>query len=323
MSLTPETRGGITGLFFRIQSSSVLLGIVYLACFLVSLPWVLSLHIPIGNFGVLLLALLAGVVLATVFLNWIYAVVVAVPLLAAGVLFFGGWAVYIGSPLIMMAITGIVSTVSAAFGSVDPAITSVVDTVLKYFGSFLNHIGQAMITMGTAIWYHIRVLAAKTNAVAIGAFLLGVVLVGILAGFTGLTGVAMFLVVWFIIYVKIHGDPLNPTLDPAQAAMDLKRLFQVVATIIVLIGTGSVRGAFSAIMPPLQQVSSPFTSFLPSPVPAAPGWPAYLSLYQWLLTVLFLTGIWKPSLLTRFVPGKYRDYLERLIGNVLGRPNVS
>lgn len=297
MQMAPITVVG--GLVGRIKSSGILLGICYLTAFVLMLPYAGLLAGWAGVGGAFKIALAAAVAVAGVgiLLNWLYVALAVAPIAASIVLVLGGWAVWVGAPLLGIVIDSIVKLV-LGFATLGTQ-TSALDPVVGYGIDFVTRIGQTMIALGGCTWWVVRKLGSA-NYIALGTFAAGIALMGAMSGVAGLGGVAVFLLVWLVIYMKVRKDENIP---------DLRRLFQVVASLAVLSGTQLL--SLASIAAPLSHLAIAGAPGVASSGPSTLG-----NVYKVCLALLMVWGIWRPQDAWSVVPAKVRVLLTAWFGDM-------
>lgn len=282
----------VGGLLGKIKSSAILLGVVYLIAFVFTLPYAATLTGWAGISGAAEIGLAAvlAVTVVTVLLNWIYVALVAAPVIAAAILVASGWAIWLSAPFVAIpveiavkVIMGVLSLGSQA-GAADSLVTLGVDAATR--------VGQTLIALGGIFWWAARRLGS-VNYIALGAYLTGIGLLGILSGVTGLSGVVVFMLVWLMLYMRIKGDTNLP---------DLRRLFQVVASLAVIVGAQGINMLALLQLPQMFVQNVPFAQ--------QTGGMQFLGVYRYFIMLLALWGVWSPKSLWHAVPDVVRKPVE-------------
>ena len=293
----------------KLKNPAIITGILYIIAFFLIFPYLIQLQLPIGNTFLVLLGMLLAVVIVSALLNWAYLLTMIFPIAAALILFFTGWTIYILSPgidaigqILIGFLNGVIGDLGAsgATGNITAAFQDVT--------TIGNHIGQFFITMGAAIYVHSRTLAGKVNYVAIGMFITVFALLGVAMGLTGLSGVAVFLVLWLMFYIRMQGNN--------TAIADMQILFKIVATLVVLIGSGVMHFSVSY----LDGFQSTFSQFgeISSNGLTSVGvnGNSFLTVWHYFWTIGLLVGAWNPKLLWKIVPNKYIESVQEWLGMV-------
>lgn len=272
-----------------VKSSSVFLGILYLFSFLLLLPIFLRQQNVLTGAEVLFIAMLA-VIAVHLLLNWLYVLTIAVPIIMSAVFFLGGMMIYLFAPLVILPIEALTHWIPMAGESIAGS--------LSYIHEFITRFGQTLMILGGGLWFLVK-RAENINYIALATFLIGLTALGIIAGLTSLSGLLVFLTVWATVYMKIKGDKLKDD----NNLPDLQILFKVVATITVLIGFFKI----SIVQSGSDFLNTAFYFSNSGNVFSSEGYGAFLKVYESILGIFFLFGIWKPELLVKYVPDKLKD----------------
>ena len=292
----------VGGLLGRVKSSGILLGIAYLIAFVFTLPYALAVSGGTGVTGDLLIGLAAvvAIVVVQILLNWMYVALVAAPALAAAILVSVGWAIWLAAPMVAIPVDLALKIVMGALTlgtiSLGSTVTLAVDAATRF--------GQTLIALGGVFWWAVRRLG-NANYIALGAFVTGIALLGILSGAVGLSGVAVFLVVWLMLYMRIKGDTNLP---------DLRRLFQVVASLAVIIGAQGL-SIFNTLQLPQQ------FAYLASS--QSTGAMQFAGIYRYVIMLLVLWGVWSPTSMWKAVPSPVRAAIQGWFKSASGLIRIS
>ncbi len=206
----------LLGFLSRFKDASVLLGVLYFVAFILVLPFWLVRGETVGTRMAFLLAGVTGFLLVQLFLNWTYYALVAVPGIAAIVLFVIGAFVWVGTPLVMAPVHAVIGLFTGGFGG------GIADLLAgKMMGSFgvlskgleetVSRIGQLlMIVSGWFWWLNERL--QKLNHKALGFYLLCLAVFGFTAGNASLEGLIVFLYVWLWLTYRLEGREGLPNL---------------------------------------------------------------------------------------------------------------
>lgn len=291
-----EPISGIGGILGRVKSAGILIGLLYLLAFVVLLPPMAAMAKgSIGGIAELFAVGIVAVIVVQILLNWATVAIVAAPIVAAVVLVVGGWGIWLFAPLAALPVNVIVGMV----GSFLPGANSATSDI-SLLVDFISRAGQTLIALGGAFWWVARRLG-KVNQLAIGVYIVSLGLLGILSGVLGLGPVMVFLLIWLVIYMKISNE---------KSFSDLQRIFQVVATVALLVNMGVFHGVLSSAGGAWQSLSFGSTG-------ASTGAVGFARTYEVLLDVLLLLGVWNPLRFWGWVPKGARNFLLNKVNSAM------
>lgn len=282
----------------RFKSSSVFLGVLYLLAFVFTLPYAASVAgwAGVGGSAVFGLAAVLAVVLVQALLNWLYLAIVALPALAAAVLVIAGWGIWLYAPIVALPLN-IGSQIGMGLVS-GGTLTNAADSDITLLIEIATRLGQTLIALGGVLWW-VTQRIGKVNYIALGAYLASIALLGSIAGVTGLGGTFVFLVLWLALYMKVKGDTQIP---------DLRRLFQVVATVATIIGTQG--------MVVLQTLAPAQTSIFGVVSPYAGSMP-FANVYHDVLLLPLLAIVWWPQGAWRLLSEPVQGRIAAVFGSAI------
>ena len=282
----------VLGLWGRLQSRAVALGILYLIVWVLILPdfphWA-------GSFGtavVVSASALVALILVEAGLHWLRVFTVALPM-AVGIGFLVvGSALWLASPLLFLAPSVAAGALATLFSGAGTALVTGLSTFTDRVANTFQALG------GAAMWLAHQ--GRGVNELAVGIYLFGIGALGVIVGVTNLSGLVLFLGVWLLVYGRLSGD---------LTGSDLRRVFQLVATLAIVAHSALTWGAWS-LGQSVAQASrvGPFGFPIPgaSPATGPSAWPA---VYTTLLSVALLLGVWRPLAVWARVPASWRSWL--------------
>ncbi|KXG75489.1 hypothetical protein AN618_18570 [Fervidicola ferrireducens] len=263
-----EIFGHIKKLLFRIKDPAILMGTLYLCSFLLLWPFWTTYHGgPLDNYQLMLLSIVA-VVLVHIFLNWTYVVIVAVPALAAAVLFGVGAAIWIFSPTYIGIISGILLPFTTLFG-----LDSSSSAIISGIGETVSRIGQFMMILAGGLWWLVE-KAKDVRQPALVFYLMGLASFGFLSSITSAQALLAFLFFWLVVDAKLRNVEI-PTIG---------MIFRVLTTIAIIF-------------------KIPFLPVRYNGVLGGLVWG-----YKMCLTGGLLAIVWKADQLVNLLPEKFKQY---------------
>lgn len=273
----------------RVKSVGVLVGLLYFMAFLLILPYVAaSDDHAISGTAQLFAAGIIAVVVVQILLNWAAISMAAAPLVWAASFAVVGWVIWLFAPLAIIPINVMTGMILAFFPGAGTAATA----NYQFIVDFLTRMGQFLMALGAAFWWVARKLLG-VNQLAIGVYVVSLGLLGILSGVWGLGPVMVFLLVWLVVYTKLSDQKNLP---------DLKRIFQVVAAIALLVNMGVTHSLLLRIA----GGGAPVFAIGASPNSAAMG---FARSYEFLLDLLLLFGVWSPARLWGWIPQRTQTFV--------------
>lgn len=277
----------------RMRSGAVFLGTLYLVLLVVLAPLMWSgLSHHLGRTLGTLFLLILPIFIVEVFMNGALWLVSVTPWLVGMVLLIGGQLIWLAAPLPFVLI-GLLSAM--------PTIGAAVTTVTPLMELFVEHLGLTISALGGGLLWAAKRLR-NLDQVALTTYLAALSLMGIFWGATNLAPLVVFLILWLMLYAKLHDNPTMGT--------DIRRLFQVAATAAV---------AGNVVMAPIihqwaviVQHAIPSFSLSSSNLSGTPfhaSTVTFSGLWAWSLRVGLLLGIWKPQSLWKALPSSARDPL--------------
>lgn len=273
----------------KTKQPAVFLGVIYLISFILILPFALKTSGGVLTQAKLLLIATIATGLVHILLNWLYCLVVAVPLVMSAVLFIIGGLIWLFAPL-----NGII--LDLVFKMVFGLFEAIVGGAFSFSGSigylieFTSRCGQTIMVLSGGLWWLVQ-KAKDINYKAIAIYLIALAIYGIFSGVTSISGLLMFLVIWAIVYYKISEDGQLP---------DLKTVFKIVATIAIIFGTFSIKVVNTSY---IFYNSNSFDTL---------AYNNFLKVYKLGLAVILLTCTWAPLKAAKLLPEHIKKYLKSL-----------
>ena len=288
----------------KLKNPAIITAMLYVIAFVALFPYLIHLHLPVSDTLLVLLGMVLAIVIVSLLLNWAYVATMAFPMAAALLLFFVGWLVYIMAPLfdaIGQLLIAVLNGLISGFGA--GGATGNITAAFHDLSTIGDHVGQFFITVGAGIYIHAKVWVGKINYIAVGTFVTVFALLGVAMGLTGLSGVAVFLVIWLMFYMRMQGSSSDDTVA------DLRIIFKVVATLVILIGSGVIHFSVSY----FDGLQSSYSQYggMPS---SYGGGNAFLEIWRYFWTIGLLVGTWKPKWLWKLVPNQYTQNIKELLG---------
>lgn len=258
----------IKQLLIRIKDPAILMGTLYLCSFLLLWPFWVNYHGgPLDNYHLMLLSIVA-IVLVHIFLNWTYVVIVAIPALAAAILFGVGAVIWIFSPTYIGIISGILLPFTTLFG-----LNASSSAIISGIGETVSRIGQFMMILAGGLWWLVE-KAKDVRQPALVFYLIGLASFGFLSSITSAQALLTFLFLWLVVDAKLRNVEI-PTVG---------MIFRVLATIAIIFKI----------------------PFLPVRYSGIVG--GFVWGYKICLTGGLLTVVWKTDRLANLLPEKVKQY---------------
>ncbi len=288
METSPQTNP--VSSLYKVKDATIFLGILYCITFVLLLPILIKYSDSAPTLLQMSLFSLLCVVLVHLLFNWLYYLVIAIPLIISGLIFILGWAMYIYAPLctgIIMLIFSIFSSALSVLGVFD------LDTSwIGYITSFIEHLGQFFIAIGGIFWWFVQ-KGESIKYRALYVYLVFLVFVGAQLGIGGLQNIFYFLFIWLLLYLKISGVD-----DIKQNIKSITVLFRLGASIVVMAGITGAKlvgtGLSARLMFEFGNSNALSSNFYTT--------------YQNIILILLLFGIWTPqSTIKKILPKQVQE----------------
>lgn len=279
----------LSRMLFQIKDSAIFLGCLYFIVFILLLPEFAARQGVVNGIEIVILGAIS-VLVVHLLLNWLYVAVTIIPLVTAAIFFIVGCTIWLFAPIILFSIEGVIQIATLLLGG---------GINLALLNEFLTRVGQLLMIISGALWWVVN-KTKDLNYKALVAYIILVILFGILIGMTSFTRLAGILLIWLVIYSKVKGDENIP---------DLTALFKVAATVAVIFGVFSVEIAEVG----KNYLSTQFSFASRASSPA--GLNAFISLYKMALGGLVLTGVWRPNIILSKLP--YKKKIQEVFSKVI------
>lgn len=287
----------ISELINEMKSPSILLGILYGVCFLVMLPIQLSKIRSIGGLFSAILFAIIPVLIVHFLLNFLYYLVISIPLVMSIVISSIGLFIWLFAPLQGLFIDIIMNIINIAFLTLGDNIFSF-NKSLNYIVDFISRFGQTLMIMGGWLWWLVK-KAKDINHVALYAYIIFLSFLGILSGIIQPTYTIIFLLLWATLAIRVKENDSLP---------DLKLLFKIVANISIFIAMFRTQLVTSS---DFNLISNLFSggrkTFFNSN-----GYNNFIYVYSSIIFLLVTFGIWKPNLILSKLPNKLKNKFESI-----------
>lgn len=305
-----QSVAGAVRLLDKVKDGSVFLGILYGMSFLLLLPiYLQNTNGNVLSVATVVLLLVVSVLIVNFLLNITYYAIIAVPLTAAAILGGSGYFIWLFSPLF----------IGTLFSMFDAALSSAMfifggggfnfSGIISHMTTFIDRVGQTLMVLAGAIWWFVK-KAKDFNHKALSIYLIFLGGLGVMSGLISYSYTIMFLFIWGVVYLKVNGDTENAT-------KEMVNLFKIIATAAIILGTFKAEIIMGAGAIPKIMFNT--TDFF-----KAPGYTLFIQGYTLILSGLILTGIWKPSIITKRLPdpikekaNKFKDYLLKKTKNII------
>jgi len=277
----------LADILLKIKEPAIFLGVIYLISFILILPFALKTSGGgLTQAKILLIATIA-IGLVHILLNWLYGLVVAIPLVMSVIFFIFGGLLWLFAPLSGVILDLVVKMIFGLFDAIVGGAFSLSESV-GYLIEFTSRCGQTIMVLAGGLWWLVQ-KAKDINYKAIAIYLIALAIYGIFSGVTSISGLLMFLVIWTVIYFKISGD---------GQLHDLKTVFKVVATIAIVFGVFSIKVVDTSY---IFYHSSSFDTL---------AYNNFLKVYKLGLAVVLLTCTWAPSKVVKILPEGFKKYIN-------------
>lgn len=310
MNIETKSEINLMSSLYKVKDGAIFLGIIYSITFLIMLPVFVKYNDSAPTLVRLSFYSLICVALVNVLFNWLYYLIVAVPLLFSGLLFVLGWSLYIYAPLftgfIMFIFNFLTSFMSFLF--LFEGLNLGLDiNWIGYFSTFIEHLGQFFIAIGGIFWWFVK-KGESINYKALYIYLVFLVFLGAQFGIVGLQNIFYFLFIWLLLYFKISRlDDIGHNMKGVTV------LFKLGASIVVLTGISSVNlvgaGLSSRIVFEFGDKNKLLFNFY--------------SIYQNIILILLLFGIWAPkSIIKKIIPEKIQEIINVFYKFLISKTNL-
>ncbi len=201
--------------FGKLQSAAVLTGVLYAMVFILMIPMYLNQGNTIDSMLKLSGLLVLSALIVHFMLNGMYYLLVALPLIMAGITGVLGWIIWINAPLMVGSITTLVS---------------LFDVDISWMIEYATRIGQTMMFVSGGLWWLVK-KGKEIDYAALYIYLIILGMIGVTSGFISPSLSYVFLLFWAVISYKIHE---HPTVDTNT---QLALIFKIVASLSILIAT--------------------------------------------------------------------------------------
>ncbi|GEL77103.1 hypothetical protein [Tenuibacillus multivorans] len=263
---------------FKIKDSGIFLGVLYVIALILMLP--VYLYYFDNTISIITFTLLGLLVILIVHLvlNWLYYLVIIIPLLMSVLLFVLGWAIFILSPLFQTYITFLLDMADTFMSMVGLSLPSnFIDPLFKFF----DRIAEFLIVISGISWWLIN-KGKNINYKALAFYLVFIAFAGVLIGFGSMVNVFFILFIWYLIYLKVNN--VNDRKEFANLAI----LFKIGATAMIISGVVGVDVIGSGIETTMVFAGDENTIYK-----------NFALIYPKIIGILLLIGVWKPSLFNK------------------------
>lgn len=268
---------------FQVKDSAIFLGCLYFIVFIVLLPEFILRQGVVNGLSIIAIGIVS-ILIVHLFLNWLYVAVVIVPLVMASIFFIVGCLLWLFAPIIFFGIEVAIQIATLLFDA---------EISLSLLNEFFSRFGQLLMIISGGLWWVVN-KSKDLNYKALIAYIILVLMVGILIGVTSFARLAGTLLIWLVIYSKVKGDENIP---------DLTLLFKIAASAVVIIGAFSVEAVGIG-----KEFLIPHLPLMQNFKPLLRGKDVFIALYKMTLGGLILTGVWRPEVILKKLP--YREKIQ-------------
>ncbi|WIV11082.1 hypothetical protein [Proteiniborus sp. MB09-C3] len=289
----------ISGLISELKNPSILLGVLYGICFLIMLPIQLSKTSSVGNLFLAILYSIIPILIVHFLLNFLYYLVISIPLIMSIVIASIGLFIWLFAPLQGVILDTILNVINLALLTLGDDIFNVSGS-LNYYIEFVSRLGQTLITIGGGLWWLVK-KAKDINYVALYAYIIFLSFLLILSGIIQPSYTIIFLILWATLAIKVKENDSLP---------DLKLLFKIVANISIFVAIFRTQlitvSNLSSISNLLSINRKTFFN--------SNGYNYFVFIYSSIIFLLTTFGIWKPNIILTKMPSKMKKIVEYIKG---------
>lgn len=282
----------------QVVDALIVLGVIFTIAFAVMLP-VFVLHFYIST-QLIIYSILGYIIIALIYLlfNTVYRSIISMPMLMAGLFFGLGWALYIFTPFQSSVVLFVSRFLDIFYGIFK--IGGLNNNTTGYLSTVLSHTGIFMVVTGAILWWF-KQKNEDIKFKVLTIYLAFFAVVGASLAMRGIQNVLFFLLIWLILYSKVvKAISSSQFEDEEKVLKGTKYLFKIAGTLVILFGITGIHllGNGLDIHIPLgfTRVSFPF----------------YV-LYQDLILVLILVGIWISGIIHSITPKFLKNFWEFML----------